>query len=306
MRGISFCSGIGGLDLAAIAAGIEVVAQVEWDAGCQAVLREHFPNIPLFSDMKELTDEELPNADVWFGGIPCQPYSIAGKKLAEKDTRDLWPTLFRLVQVRRPCWLVIENVGNFARLALDRVWNDLESEGYSVGATVLPACAFGAPHRRERCFTLAYSGSITAQPSRAAPGVASKGCGAEGEVPQRQRGRYASGSSRQASLAHAYVQRRTERYAASGLRDMGRAPRRFAPEWLRGLPQSSMGRAVDGPSGWLDFPARPGELQKCWEAPRVVADRPRDEGRRLKQLGNAVVWPQAYPIFYLLVAASQP
>ena len=90
---------------------------------------------------------------VWTGSCPCQPYSTAGKQRGNADARDLWPPFFRLVAECRPEFVFGEQVENAIRHGwLDRVYADLEGEGYSVGAAVLGAHSVGAPHRRYRLY----------------------------------------------------------------------------------------------------------------------------------------------------------
>ena len=90
---------------------------------------------------------------VWTGSCPCQPYSIAGKHLGNADERDLWPAFFRLITGGRPEFIFGEQVESAIRYGwLDRVYADLEGEGYSVGAAVLGAHSVGAPHRRQRLY----------------------------------------------------------------------------------------------------------------------------------------------------------
>ena len=77
MKGLSLCSGIGGLDLAFNWAGGEILAFCEIEPFCQKVLRKHWPDVPIFSDIHELTKEVLTNGglseavDIIYGGFPC-------------------------------------------------------------------------------------------------------------------------------------------------------------------------------------------------------------------------------------------
>ncbi|WP_032901387.1 DNA cytosine methyltransferase [Mesorhizobium ciceri] len=93
---------------------------------------------------------------LWTGSCPCQPYSLAGKGLAEKDERDLWPVWFGLVDAVRPATVMGEQVKDaIGKHWLDRMRVDLDGAGYTVGATVLPACSVDAPHRRDRLWFVA-------------------------------------------------------------------------------------------------------------------------------------------------------
>jgi DNA (cytosine-5)-methyltransferase 1 len=93
---------------------------------------------------------------VWTGSCPCQPFSAAGKGKASGDERHLWPEWFRLISAVRPPIIFGEQVEAAIGWGwLDLVYSDLEAEGYSVGAAVLPACSVGAPHIRQRLWFVA-------------------------------------------------------------------------------------------------------------------------------------------------------
>ena len=157
MKFISLFAGIGGLDLGLERAGMECVAQVENDSFCQKVLTKHWPDVPKFGDIKDVGKHNLPKADLICGGFPCQPHSTAGKQKGEKDDRDLWPEYFRVIKELRPAWVIGENVPGIRTTILDKVLSDLESEKYSTVTIDIPACAFNAPHKRNRYFILAHS-----------------------------------------------------------------------------------------------------------------------------------------------------
>src|SRR6185369_12334447 len=100
-------------------------------------------------------DDDRP---VWTASLPCQPFSIAGEGKGGADDRNLWPAYFRLVQEFRPEHQFGEQVEAAIKLGwLDGVSTDLEQEGYTVGAVVLPAACVGAPHPRHRIFWVAYA-----------------------------------------------------------------------------------------------------------------------------------------------------
>lgn len=166
MKAIELFAGIGGISLAMEWAGIETIAFCERDPYCQKVLKKHWPSVPIFDDIFGLNRQVLEESgvierggtvDIISGGFPCQPYSVAGKRRGTADGRDLWPQMFRVIQEIRPRWVVGENVANFANMELDRTLTDLETEGYEAQTFIIPACAVGAPHRRERCFIVAHT-----------------------------------------------------------------------------------------------------------------------------------------------------
>lgn len=93
---------------------------------------------------------------VWTGSCPCQPFSAAGQGKAADDIRHLWPDWCRLIRAVRPATVFGEQVESAIGWGwLDLVYDDLEAEGYVVGATVLPACSIGAPHIRNRLWFVA-------------------------------------------------------------------------------------------------------------------------------------------------------
>jgi len=159
VRFISFFAGIGGFDLGLERAGHECVGQVEIDPYAIRVLERHWPNVPRFGDIRTLDAATLPDADIWCGGFPCQPFSVAGKRGATDDERDLWPAWFSLISRRRPRWIFGENVAGLLSAeggkAWGRVLRDLASVGYVGEWTVLAARDVGAPHRRERLWIVA-------------------------------------------------------------------------------------------------------------------------------------------------------
>lgn len=88
------------------------------------------------------------------GGFPCQPFSVAGKKKGFQDDRYLWPEMFRIIRQCRPPWVIAENVPGIVPM-LDPILEDLEREDYTWQAYLVPACATGAPHKRERLWIIA-------------------------------------------------------------------------------------------------------------------------------------------------------
>ena len=166
MKMLSLFSGIGGIDLAAEWAGIETIAFCEIDPFCQKVLKKHWPDVPIFPDIKELRGEDIGTVDIVAGGFPCQPYSVAGKQGGKEDDRDLWPEMFRVIQETKPTWIVGENVAGFVNMELERTLLDLESEGYETQTLIIPACAVNAKHQRYRTFIVGYScsGGLSRKP----------------------------------------------------------------------------------------------------------------------------------------------
>lgn len=153
-------SGIGGFSLAASWTGqIQTVGFCEIEPFCQRILRKHWPEVPIFPDIKELRGRDIGPVDIVSGGFPCQPFSCAGKRKGKEDDRYLWPEMFRVIQEARPTWVIGENVANIVNMGLQDALSDLESGGFEVQIFNMPACGVGAPHERQRIWILAHSES---------------------------------------------------------------------------------------------------------------------------------------------------
>ena len=154
MKFISLFAGIGGFDLGLERAGMQCVGQVEIDKKCQAVLAKHWPTVTRMGDIRDVKGKEFGAVDLVCGGFPCQPFSTAGKRKGEADNRFLWPEMVRVIAAIRPTWIIGENVAGIVSMALDKVHSDLESNGYTVQSFIIPACAVGAIHRRDRVWII--------------------------------------------------------------------------------------------------------------------------------------------------------
>ena len=160
MRHASFFSGVGGLDLGFEKAGIETVSVCEIDPYASSVLAERFPDAPNLGSITEVKADDIPEADIWSGGFPCQDLSVAGKRAGFAGKRSsLAFTFLDLVEQRRPRWLLLENVpgifssnkgADFARLLYE-----MEQLGYGVAWRTLDARYFGVAQRRRRVFIVA-------------------------------------------------------------------------------------------------------------------------------------------------------
>jgi len=151
-------SGIGGFSLGLEATGFfKTKAFCEIDPFCQKILKKHWPETPIHNDIRSLKGKDIGTVDIITGGYPCQPFSVAGKQKAEKDSRHLWPEYFRLIKECRPTWVIGENVNGHIKLGLDSVLKDLESENYSTRAFSISASSIGANHKRERVWIIANS-----------------------------------------------------------------------------------------------------------------------------------------------------
>jgi len=158
MKHLALFNGIGGFQLAAHWMGWENVAHVEIDEWCNRVVKKHFPNSICHTDIKQFDGTAYTNKiDILTGGFPCQPFSVVGKRKGKNDDRYLWPEMLRVIKEVKPTYIVGENVAGIINLALDTVLTDLEALGYTTEAFVIPACAIGAAHRRDRVWIVAYN-----------------------------------------------------------------------------------------------------------------------------------------------------
>jgi len=154
----SLFSGIGGMDLGLEWAGWECRWQVEIDDYCRRVLERHWPDVPRYGDVRDVT--ALPYVDLIAGGFPCQDISVAGKGVGIEGSRSgLWGEFNRLIRVVRPRFVLVENVPALLGRGLGRVLGDLAESGYDAEWDCIPAAAVGAPHLRDRIFIVAYADS---------------------------------------------------------------------------------------------------------------------------------------------------
>jgi len=156
MRLLDLFSGIGGFSYAAetLIGGYETVAFCEMDEFCQKVLKKHWPQVPIFNDVRTLDAARLGRIDIVTGGYPCQPFSQAGRRQGEEDERHLWPEMLRIIKSCQPRYVLAENVAGHVTMGLDQVLTDLEDQGYTTRPIIVPACAKNAPHRRDRVWII--------------------------------------------------------------------------------------------------------------------------------------------------------
>lgn len=188
MTHASVFSGIGGPEVAATMLGWDNLFHCEINPFGRKVLDYWYPNSKSYEDITTTDFREWRGrVDVLTGGFPCQPFSYAGRRRGAEDDRYLWPSMYRAIDEIQPTWVVAENVagiltmveqGEVSKVAgtaslfdafddlrgryelretftLQRICTDLESHGYAVQPVLVPACAVGAPHRRDRVFIVA-------------------------------------------------------------------------------------------------------------------------------------------------------
>lgn len=178
----SLFSGIGLLDLGLERAGLgSPVWQVEIDPFCRSVLVHHWPDSEIHDDVRSF--HPAGHVRVMCGGFPCQPHSLAGKRLGAADPRHLWPEYARIVEEARPAIVVAENVPGLRTTELRGVLADLASLGFDAEWATFSAGSVGAPHRRSRIWIVAtHPERVTV---RQQPGWLSRSIGAAQEAQSR-------------------------------------------------------------------------------------------------------------------------
>lgn len=204
MNHASLFSGIGGAEIAAEWMGWENAFHVEINPFGRKILEYWYPNSISYEDITKTDFSEWRGwIDVLTAGFPCQPFSLAGQRKGADDDRYLWPQVVRAIHEIRPAWVVGENVAGILTMVqpgeevevgsgaslfgedyrkrvllrqeyvIETVCRDLEREGYEVRPFVIPACAVGAPHRRDRVWIIAH---------RADAGAETMQCGREDRI----------------------------------------------------------------------------------------------------------------------------
>jgi DNA (cytosine-5)-methyltransferase 1 len=161
--GLSLCSGAGGLDLGLTIAipGYRAVGHVERETFAAATLVARMEDASLdqsvvWDDVGTFDGRPWRGAvDIVTAGYPCQPFSVAGRRLGAEDPRHLWPHVARIIGEVEPPFVFLENVAHHLRLGFPEVASGLVGMGYRLAAGLFTAAEVGAPHKRERLFILA-------------------------------------------------------------------------------------------------------------------------------------------------------
>ena len=166
MNELSLFTGAGGGVLGSLLLGHRMKGYVEIDEYCQRIIAQRItdgilPEAPIFGDIRAFISEGYARAyqgmvDVVSGGFPCQPHSLAGKKLGAADDRNLWPETIEVIRQVRPRYAFLENVAALVRSPyFDQIQGDLAESGYDCRWRLLSAAEVGAPHRRDRLWIVA-------------------------------------------------------------------------------------------------------------------------------------------------------
>lgn len=162
LTSVELCAGAGGQALGLEQAGYEHTALIEIDAHCCATLRFNRPRWNVIEDDLKVfknSAADFKGSDLVAGGLPCPPFSVAGKQLGDKDERNLFPDALDIIDAIRPRAVMIENVRGF----LDAVFRDyreglkqqLRKLGYTTDWRLLNASHFGVPQLRPRVVIVA-------------------------------------------------------------------------------------------------------------------------------------------------------
>ena len=268
LRHVDLCSGIGGFSLGFEWAGLsQPILFCDTEKWCREILHQHWPEVPITTDVKELANEPdtIPDCDILTAGYPCQPFSLTGKRKGTEDDRHIWPYIRKIVAHKRPSWVVFENVYGHISLGLDEVLSDLEHEGYTTRTFIVPAAGVDAPHKRNRVWIIGRSRDVA--------DTDSLNRGSVQEPRQRQQESAEFGQSTCNSSSH-----------------VANASSEGPQGWLRRGTDTER-QSVDGYSG-CSSPIHRQPTQDWWATEpsvgRVAHGIPRRMDR-LKGLGNAIV-----------------
>lgn len=310
MRIGSLFSGIGGLELGLeLALGGRVVWQVEREPWPRTVLARHWPAADrTVTDVCEAGAANLAPVDLVCGGFPCQDISPAGsgKGIEHGEKSGLWREYARILRELRPRFVVVENSAALPSRGLDVVLGDLAALGYDAEWTRIGACDVGAPHRRWRCFVVAFLPDAVGLGCRRGTESGDRQPRPHGEAQQLahpdsvrwSRQRHNAASARDANRRSAPVadtdvdglhQPENDALRTRRHEPLGRAEqRRGGPTGRHPVPSPSVRRVADGLPRWLGN----GPMPRAIEGPNLKSD-----GRAaLRALGNAVVPAVAYEV----------
>ena len=311
---VSICTGLGGLEL-----GVKSVAKtrtimyVENEITAAQILAQrikegNLDDAPIWSNLRTFRGEGLHGkVDILIGGFPCQPFSVAGKRLGDDDPRNLWHEVKRIARELGHPALFLENVENISRYYHDTIRKDLQEMGYTVTEGLFSASEVGLPHRRRRLLMLAcvtdtdylkpylknVENGIGIGQSRGERGLQEEGDGwestedkAEATSDIQSNGKEElADCSVQGLQGREHNQTETQQTSGCGYR------LRFAPP------------TIDDDIGWAHTLAHMPEIEPSFC--RVVNGLPIGMEQRLRALGNAVVPSMAAKGFTELVKKLQ-
>ena len=314
---VSICTGLGGLELGVKnVAKTRTVMYVENEITAAQILAQrikegNLDDAPIWSNLRTFRGEGLHGkVDILIGGFPCQPFSVAGKRLGDDDPRNLWHEVKRIARELGHPALFLENVENISRYYHDTIRKDLQEMGYTVTEGLFSASEVGLPHRRRRLLMLAcvtdtdylkpylknVENGIGIGQSRGERGLQEEGDGWESTEDNAEATSSVQGSERstvqeladcsvQGLQGREHNQTETQQTSGCGYR------LRFAPP------------TIDDDIGWAHTLAHMPEIEPSFC--RVVNGLPIGMEQRLRALGNAVVPSMAAKGFTELVKKLQ-
>lgn len=152
---VEICAGAGGQALGLAMAGFVHVALVEYEADYCNILRKNRPEWNVIcADVRDFSGYPYRGADLLAGGVPCPPFSVAGKQLGQEDERDLFPEAIRLIGEIMPRAVMLENVRGFLDPGFEayreKIFSSIQALGYVTHIKLLNASDYGVPQLRPR------------------------------------------------------------------------------------------------------------------------------------------------------------
>jgi DNA (cytosine-5)-methyltransferase 1 len=282
MNVLDLFSGIGGFSLGLERAGMRTVAFCETEPFCRRVLAHHWPDVPIYDDVRALTGDRLRadgiSVDVICGGFPCQDISAASAGKAKGlagERSGLWFEMARLIRELRPSWVVVENVPRLRTLGVDRVLDDLEDAGYAPAPPmVVGAVHAGAPHLRRRVWIVAHAQSLV---------------GRRMDATSRHWPEAPGGATRSVTDTDGQPVRIEPR--RSGWPDGANSPV-AANDGADANSEGKLAGTINGEVAWLEEPStsRPGPWEVGpFDGDEVVDGLPSDMDHALRAYGNSVL-----------------
>jgi len=151
----------GGFDLALNRLGHECVYVNEWDKYSAQTYEKNFGHRPDTRSIRDVPSTDIPDHDLLVGGVPCQSWSIAGKRGGFDDPRgNMWFECFRILRAKRPKYFLLENVAGLLShnggKSMERICEELCDCGYAIDFELLNSKNFGVPQNRLRVFIVGF------------------------------------------------------------------------------------------------------------------------------------------------------
>ena len=248
MNELALFAGAGGGLLGSILSGFRTVCAVEAEPYCREVMLRRqrdglLPLFPIWDDVRTFDGRPWSElVDVITAGFPCQPFSVAGRRRAAADDRNLWPDTIRILRDVRPQYALLENVPGLVSGSHNyfaTILSDLAQAGFNAEWGVLSAAGAGAPHIRKRLWILAYPTSHGREPRGA------------GNTQKEPGGRELDRSSLNANVSNSHVPRLEIRQEQVLLEQLPPSERSNSPGdfWST---EPSVGRVADGVAHRVD------------------------------------------------------